>query len=228
MYLHLSLHKEDLKMQQQTPSNQNKKRDMSSILETADSLDEITNLNFEDDPDETDERLSKDDVFNVLYNSLRRDVITYLQEHDGEAIVSDIAEHIAAKENDTTVRQLSSYERKRVYIGLYQNHLPMMHDVGVLEYDKDRGTVRLRECATQLEPYLEDADRSDRSAITISGAVALAGVLLFGVLDIGVVGLVPEPILLTLGAIGLVGLTAFKVSTDPYPELPPRLTDRIR
>lgn len=201
--------------------------DVSSVLESVDSLEEITDIDVEDSTDGTDRRLSEDEVFEVLYNSLRRDVITYLREHDNEATVSDIAEHIAAKENDTTVRQLSSYERKRVYIGLYQNHLPMMDDVGVIEYDKHRGTVQLQECATQLEPYLGDVDRSDRSAIVLGGALTLAGVLLFGILDVGAVGIVPEPLLIALGAIGLVGLTALDAYTDSFSTATSDLPDRL-
>lgn len=214
-------------MQSKVGSTHGDVHDASSVLESVDSLEEITDIDVEDGTDRTDRRLSEDEVFEVLYNSLRRDVITYLREHENEATVSDIAEHIAAKENDKTVQQLSSYERKRVYIGLYQNHLPMMDDVGVIEYDKHRGTVQLRECATQLEPYLGDVDRSDRSAIVLGGTLTLAGVLLFGILDVGAVGLVPESLLITFSAIGLVGLTALDAYKDSFSTATSGLSDRL-
>lgn len=205
-------------MQQQTGGDYDRKRDVKDILERTDSLEELEEVSMEDASDEAATRLSDDDVFNVLYNSVRRDIITYLREQDGSSTVSDIAEHIAARENDTTVQLLSSYERKRVYIGLYQNHLPMMDNVGVIDYDKNRGTVRLRKCASQLEPYLEGDDTSNGSRLKIGGSVGLAGVILLGLLDVGAFDAVPDPFWVALGAVGLVGLSAIDSYADFYPD----------
>ncbi|WP_311170729.1 DUF7344 domain-containing protein [Halobellus ordinarius] len=151
----------------------------------------------------TENVLTTDHVFEVLYNRRRRDVITYLREHGGTATTSDLAEYIAAKENETTVEGLSSGERKRVYVGLYQNHLPMMDDVGVVNYDKDRGTVELQECAAQLLPYLDDETETNAHRMTAGGAVGLAGFLLLGVFDVGVFAAISDLLWVTLGVIGL-------------------------
>jgi len=48
----------------------------------------------------------------------------------------DVAEHVAAKEHETTVKQLLSDERQRVYIPLYQSHLPKLDEAGIIDYDK--------------------------------------------------------------------------------------------
>lgn len=100
------------------------------------------------------ERLSLDVVFELLHVSRRRDVLRYLEENNGTAALDELAEFIAAKENGIEEWELSSSQRKRVYIGLYQCHLPKMDDAGVIDYDQPRGTVELEPVAAQLYPYL--------------------------------------------------------------------------
>lgn len=104
----------------------------------------------------TDQRLSDDKVFHLLQNRRRRNVIRYLSDAEGTVSMRDIAEQVAAWEHDTSVRALSSDERQRVYIPLYQNHLPKLDDEGVIEYNQSRGTVKRTETADQLEKYLSD------------------------------------------------------------------------
>jgi len=177
---------------------------LREALERADSLDELRET-FDGRPNRSDQ-LSENEIFEVLYNSRRRIVLTYLIADDGASTVGEMAEHIAAVENDTTVQQISSYERKRVYVGLYQNHLPMMDNVGVLEYDKNRGTVQLRACATQLEPYLELTDEPNTSRLIAGSALAFSGIPLLSVLDVAPIGALGVPLWIAVGAIGLFSL----------------------
>ncbi|SEO90983.1 hypothetical protein SAMN04487948_107102 [Halogranum amylolyticum] len=99
--------------------------------------------------------LSKDELFEILKNRRRRDVLTNLDANGGSAILGEMAEYIAAKENDIEVSTLSSSQRKRVYIGLYQCHLPKMANYGIVDFDKGRGTIALRPTATLFGPYLD-------------------------------------------------------------------------
>ena len=181
--------------------------DLQTILEKADSLDELREVDFGRDRGDA-KRLSEDEVFDVLHSSLRRDILRYVQGQDGVSTVSDIAEYLAAKNNDTTVQRLSSYERKRVYIGLYQNHLPMMDDVGVIEYNKNRGVVHLQECASQLDPYIDEPETRATPQKRIGGYLLLAGVVVFGMLNVGASAVVPELLWIALGVSGLFGFTA--------------------
>lgn len=98
--------------------------------------------------------LSLDVVFELLRVNRRREVLWYLQANEGVARLDELAEYIAAKENGVEEAALTSTQRKRVYIGLYQCHLPKMHDAGVIAYDQPRGTLELRAAAQQLYPYL--------------------------------------------------------------------------
>lgn len=154
--------------------------------------------------------LSDDDMFEVLYNQRRRRVIEHLRDRDGPIAVGDLAEYIATEEGDTTLDRLSSYDRKRVYVSLYQNHLPLMDDVGVVDYDADRKTVRLLDTATKLEPYLEDG--TGRGATRALSAVALlvAVSVLLGSLQVGTLGVAPVSAWAALGVSGLVGVAALE------------------
>ena len=66
----------------------------------------------------------------------------------------DIAEQVAAWENETTIQALTSDERQRVYIPLYQSHLPKLDEEGIIEYNQSRGTVERTKLADQLDQYL--------------------------------------------------------------------------
>jgi DNA-binding transcriptional ArsR family regulator len=112
----------------------------------------------DEDHEESDveQSLPLDQVFEILKNSRRRETLHYLDENGGEASLSELAEHIAALENDTTVAAISSSQRKRVYVGLYQCHLPKMDDMDIIDFDQNRGTVVRSANADQLDPYLEE------------------------------------------------------------------------
>lgn len=102
--------------------------------------------------------LHRDDLFHLLQSSRRRATLRYLFEHDDgkPVIMRHVAEAVAAREHDTTVRELSSDQRQRVYIALYQAHLPKLDEHGIIDYDQNRGAIELRELANVLRPYIED------------------------------------------------------------------------
>lgn len=111
----------------------------------------------EDAETDDDSVITKDEIFEVLKNRRRRDTLEYLIDANGTVTLSELAEHIAAWENDIEVAELNSTQRKRVYVALYQTHLPKMDDVGVIDYDRNRGNIELSETAELLELYM-DAD----------------------------------------------------------------------
>jgi hypothetical protein len=115
-----------------------------------------------------DRQRPKDVVFDLLSAKRRRDVLSFMAENGSETTLSELADHIAALENDTEIRLLSSQQRKRVYVALYQCHLPRMDDAGVIEFENSRGTVELRPAAAELYRYMEitslDSDESEGTA----------------------------------------------------------------
>ena len=112
-------------------------------------------------PDTTDATrgsLPKDDLFHLLQNSRRRAVLRYLRGREGPVRMRDVAEQVAAWENDTTVAALRSDERQRVYVALYQSHLDTLADAGVIEYDKSRGVLEPRPLLDRVAAYTDLPD----------------------------------------------------------------------
>ncbi|GAA0509776.1 hypothetical protein GCM10008992_06190 [Halorubrum aquaticum] len=127
-----------------------------------------------DDPDPTSDRdtttgtareteLDREDIFDVLSNERRRYAIEYLKGHDeGETIeLADLVDYIAARENDTTVGRVSYKQRKRVYSSLRQTHLPKLSHCGLIEYDRDRGTIALADGVREVQMHLEYVPEDD-------------------------------------------------------------------
>ncbi|EMA65560.1 DUF7344 domain-containing protein [Halorubrum kocurii] len=160
--------------------------------------------------------LEKGEIFDLLKNSRRRSIIQYLRANDGYAELNDVAEHIAAEENDITVRELSSDQRKRVYIGLYQCHLPKMDTLGVVEYDKNRGTIELQDSVSQLLAYMDPVDTDDdeepapdRDWLAPAIAAVVVAVVGLGTLGVGAFAAVPAAgwtLLCVLGIVAIVGV----------------------
>ncbi|WP_227374441.1 DUF7344 domain-containing protein [Haladaptatus halobius] len=145
--------------------------------------------------------LSRDMVFDVLKNQRRRYALHYLKQAEETVQLSDLAEQVAAWENDTTVDAISAAERKRVYTALYQSHLPKLDDAGIVDYNQNRGIVELATAAEQLDPYLETNTGDDISwckrylGLAVAGFALLTAAwlevpLLAGIADIGLALLV--------------------------------------
>jgi DNA-binding transcriptional ArsR family regulator len=105
-----------------------------------------------------DEKLSRDRVFDILSSPRRRYVLYYLREHGGPVKLTDLAEELAAWEHDTTVDELGPQARKRVYVSLYQTHVPKLEDAGLIQYDSDSGELLLAEESSAVNQYLGEDD----------------------------------------------------------------------
>jgi len=105
--------------------------------------------------DDEDSDLSKTEIFDVLRNQRRRFVLQYLKRRETPVELGPLATQVAAWEYDTTVDEVTSAQRKRVYTTLQQTHLPKMDEAGIVEYDSSRGTIHSTESAEDLSVYLE-------------------------------------------------------------------------
>lgn len=104
---------------------------------------------------EPDEGLTEDDLFELLSNQRRRYILHTLIRDGGPVTVGDLSQEIAAWEDDVAYDAVTSADRKRVYTALQQSHLPMMDRTGVLEFDKDRGTVSSTDALDDIEIYMD-------------------------------------------------------------------------
>lgn len=103
-------------------------------------------------------QLDLDDLFHALSNERRRRALQYLIERDDDQFeMGDVAEVVASQEYDIPRKNLSSDQRQRIYIALYQCHLPQLAKVGLIDYDQKRGTIEKRPELEQTMKYLPGA-----------------------------------------------------------------------
>lgn len=91
---------------------------------------------------EHEDHVEMDELFGILKNQRRRYVLKYLSLTEGTVKLNDLSEWIASLECEKRIQELNSQERKRVYVSLYQCHLPKMDRVSVIAYDKPRGEIQ--------------------------------------------------------------------------------------
>ncbi|WP_211195006.1 DUF7344 domain-containing protein [Halorhabdus amylolytica] len=105
--------------------------------------------------------VSRDEAFEVLSNRRRRYTLHYLVRNGETATLGDVAEQVAAWENDKAVSGITSSERKTVYTSLQQFHLPKLDEKDVVSFDERAGEIALTDRARDLDIYLEVVDRYD-------------------------------------------------------------------
>lgn len=153
------------------------------------------------------EELTQELVFDILSSPRRRYVLYYLRETGEPVALNDLAEQVAAWENETEVEELSDQERKRVYVSLYQTHIPKLDSVGLVDYDQQSGIVALTERAHRIDDYLMETSRPVPWQQFYLGLALLSGVVLALVwLNVGPFAGVPGL------AVGVVITVGFAVS----------------
>ena len=155
--------------------------------------------------------LSLDDIYHLLQTKRRRDVLRYLRDAEEPVRIRELAEQIAAWEAETAVDKLNSSQRQRVYISLYQSHLPKLDNHGIVDYDKDRGRVEATPLTPQLDSYLERAgepEPPDRWPRRYAATVVLCSLFLGAV----AAGIVPISGLVAAGAM----LVTFTIVTGGH------------
>lgn len=96
--------------------------------------------------------LGLSDVFRLLGNSRRRQLLYRLHDADVDVLgVDDLVEHVSEQEGAS-----DDGHRRRVRVDLQHNHLPKLEGVGVAEYDRRSDAVRYWE-RPMLTEWLEHA-----------------------------------------------------------------------
>jgi len=107
------------------------------------------------------ENPSVDELYGVFANRRRRYALHYLQQVDGGTDLGETAEQIAAWEHEKARQEVTSNERKYVYSALQQRHLPKMHDIGLVEFDKRDGTVEPTPVLDEIDVYAEVVEKGN-------------------------------------------------------------------
>ena len=111
---------------------------------------------FSDDPDVPETDLSFETVIEVARNERRRLTLAAIVDADGRLSYGDIAERVAAAEYDTTVENLTSQQRKRVYVSLYQTHLPELEAADVIRLGEQNGRIEPTRHASNVLDVLDE------------------------------------------------------------------------
>lgn len=157
-----------------------------------------------------EEELSRDLVFDILSNPRRRYVLFYLREHEDEIGLQELASEVAAWENEVEVEELTRAQRKRVYVSLYQTHIPKLESAGIVEHDSEAGTVRLTNRAREVESYIEpdSGETTTWSLYYVALATISIPVFLAVAFDVGLFAVVPDVIAGTVIILAFVALAA--------------------
>lgn len=150
------------------------------------------------------EPLDEDTVFDILSNRRRRQIIYYLQEHGGEAPLREVANAVAGWEEGEVPEDVTEKQSRRVYVSLYQSHVPRLSEVGLIEHD-DSGVIRLTDRVRLLDPYL-NPHTDDPPWQVYYLALGLVGVVLGVLVTLGLppVGVVSGANLLLIVSLGVV------------------------
>ncbi|NIB98520.1 hypothetical protein [Halobacterium sp. R2-5] len=129
---------------------------------------------------DTPESLTQDTVYDLLSNARRRFVLSYLRDRSEPIELSELSREVAAWENDTPVEDLTSQQIKRVYVSLYQTHIPKLDESGLVDYDSDSGDVELTENVDVLDTYLPEREQQETPWQLVYASIAAAGLLVYG------------------------------------------------
>lgn len=111
----------------------------------------------------SDHELTQAELFDVFSNARRRRAVQYLKRRGGTCDLAPLVEQVAAWENDADPDDVTRTQRRRVYISLYQTHLPMLEDHGIVDWDPDDHTIDLLPHDDAFDPYLDTRHGVGRS-----------------------------------------------------------------
>lgn len=92
-------------------------------------------------------------IFWILANEERRWVVKGLLEEDGRLSMDCLAHYIVIRGRDDD-GSVTEEELREAKVVLHHQHLPMLADHGVVEYDGERDVATMDD-AVALEPYLQ-------------------------------------------------------------------------
>ena len=159
------------------------------------------------------EELSQDLVFDILSSPRRRYVLYYLREATEPVQLNELSGEVAAWENDCPVEDLTDQERKRVYVSLYQTHIPKLDSVDLVDYDRESGDVTLTDRAHQIDDYLSESEEVPWQQFYLGLSILSAVLLLLVWLDVGPFATIPE---LLVGVVITVGFAVSAMSHYLY------------
>ncbi|WP_265107842.1 DUF7344 domain-containing protein [Halosolutus halophilus] len=156
----------------------------------------------------TDSELTQAELFDVFSNARRRRTVQYLKRNGGSCDLAPLVEQVAAWENETAPEDVTRTQRRRVYISLYQTHLPMLEDHAIVDWNPDDHTIDLLPSEELFEPYLDRRLEDQRSWHRIYASVTTLGVVGLAVswLSIGPISTAIAPVVALVLCVVVLGV----------------------
>lgn len=154
---------------------------------------------------EHEDELTQDVVFDLLSNRRRRYILSRQYERAEPTSLMTFAAEIAAQENNIPVDDVSDEQQKRVYVSIYQTHVPKLADAGAISYDPDSKLIELAENAPELLEYLHPPEDDEPPWQLIYVGVALVGLAVHLLGVVGAVSTVLSGFLATIGILVVAG-----------------------
>lgn len=107
--------------------------------------------------------LTTDDLHHLLRVRRRREAVRYVDDC-GPTPIGELADYVTAIETGKHIEDITTDDRKKVYVGLHQSHLPQLVEHGVLT--EQRGIVSPTD---QTAAVAEIARRIDDATAEVSG-----------------------------------------------------------
>ncbi len=120
--------------------------------------------------------LTQAELFDVFSNARRRWTVRYLRGH-GSCELSELVKQVAAWENGVEPEEITRTQRRRVYISLYQTHLPMLEEHEIVDWDPEEHTIELLADERTFRPYLDRDVHAARPWHLAYATVAVLGVV---------------------------------------------------
>ena len=155
---------------------------------------------------DTDSTLAESDIFHILGNDRRREILSVLATEEGRIAVSDIAQTVAAREAETD-DSVPNNLYKSVYVSLQQTHLPQLEADGIVVYDTDAKTIQPGPHFDRVRTHIDESNAPETTALHATVALSISGLAMvtLSVLEAPLVTRVP-PILLASLALALVAV----------------------
>lgn len=138
-----------------------------------------------------------DTAFEVLSNSRRRLVLSMVRKHDEPVELSTLSAAVGAHESGISPAAVDNDERKRVYVSLYQSHIPKLESAGLVEYNPEERTLEPGTAARAVDNYLGPVEPAAQWP-RLTGGLAVLSVSLFAGAALGVPALSPSLLLVVV------------------------------
>ena len=173
---------------------------------------------------------AKEDIFELLANRRRRFAVHLLKREQRPLQIGEMAERIAAWENEVDVEAVTCEQRKRVYTGLQQLHLPKLDESGIAVYNDRAGCIEPTDALYEFDIYVEALDDTNMLWSQYYLSLSAFGLIMLAVVSLNVwpTTVLPEIawavfIVVTLGVSALLHHRLMKRQRLGFSDMPPEL-----